>query len=59
MYKKNAGLGETAIDRFLGSAERIWSLLSYWIFPKTAIPVVRTTVQCMALLEIHTESMKD
>ena len=45
MYKKHAGLGETTISRFLGAAEGIGSLLSYWILPKKAIPVVRTTVQ--------------
>ena len=46
-YKEDAGLRETKLGRFLGPLHKVGSLTSYWVLPKSCIPISRTTVQCV------------
>ena len=36
-YKEDAGLGETKLGFFLGPLQKVGSLMSYWVLPKSAI----------------------
>ena len=53
-YKEDAGLGETKLQRFLGPSHKVGSLMSYWVLPKSGIPISRTTVQRVTHLETQT-----
>ena len=57
-FKEDAGLGETALGRFLGVSNQFGSLMSYWILPERGIPVSRTTVQKVTKLEVYTDQNK-
>ena len=54
-FKEDAGLGETKLGRFLGVSHYIVSLVSYWVFPASGIPMSRTTVQQVTNLESQTQ----
>jgi hypothetical protein len=59
-YKENAGLGMTAIRRWLGVLHRVGGLMSYWVLTQTAGTVVsRTTVQRITSLEKETDKVKE
>ena len=58
LFKEDAGLGETQIGRFLGPSQKFGSLMSYWIFPASGIPVSRATVQRVTYLDTCTDSSK-
>ena len=47
----NAGLRELELGRWLGVSHRVGKLLSYWILPKSLIPISCTTVQWLTQLE--------
>ena len=51
-------MGETKIGQFLGPLHRVGSLMSYWVLPSSGIPISRTTVQQVTVLEICTDSNK-
>ena len=57
-YKEDAGLGETKIGRFLGPSHKVGSLMSYWVLPKSGIPISRTTVQRVTHLETQIDANK-
>ena len=44
-YKEDAGRGETKLGRFLGPSHKFVSLMSYWVFSNSGIPISRTTVK--------------
>ena len=50
-FKEDAGLGETKLGRFLGVSYHVRSLMSYWVFPVSGIPISRTIVQRVINLE--------
>ena len=50
-FKGDLGLGETKLGRFLGVPHHIGSLMSYWVFPASGIPMYITTVQQVTNLE--------
>ena len=54
--KENAGLGKTKLGRFLGTSHKVVSSMSYWVLPKTGIPISRTTVQRVTHFETQTEA---
>jgi hypothetical protein len=58
-YKENAGLGETAIGRWLGVSHRVGGLMSYWVLTQRATVISRTTVQRVTNLEKETEEIKE
>ena len=57
-YKENAGLGMTAIGRWLGISHRVGGLMSYWILTQSGTVISRTTVQRVTNLEKETEEIK-
>ena len=54
-FKRDAGIGETELGRFLGISRNTGSLMSYHVLPKTGVPVSRTTVQRVTTLENQTD----
>jgi hypothetical protein len=52
-----AGLGPTALGRFLGVSHRIGNMMSFWVLGVTGRVVSRTTVQRITNLELKEESM--
>ena len=59
IFKENAGLGEIQIGRFLGVSHNVGSLMSFWVLPPSGIPVARTSVQRLTLLEKTTTNIKE
>ena len=58
-YKENAGLGMTAIGRWLGVSHRVGGLMSYWVLTQSGTVISRTTVQRITNLEKETDEIKD
>ena len=59
LYKEDAGLGEVHVGRFLGVSHNVGSLMSFWVLPPSGIPVSRTSVQRLTLLEQETSNIKE
>ena len=57
-FKSNAGLGSYEIGRWLGVSHRVGPLMSYWILPRSGIPISCSTVQRLTMLEQQTEETK-
>ena len=57
-YRNNAGLGIPEVGRWLCVSHRFGQLMSYWILPKSGIPVSCTTVQKITNLEKLTDEYK-
>jgi hypothetical protein len=57
-YKENAGLGATAIRRWLGVSHRVGGLMSHWVLTQNATVTSPTTVQRVTNLEKETDKMK-
>ena len=55
-YKEDIVLGETKIGRFLVPSQKVGSLMSYWVFPKSGIPISRTTLKRVTHLETQTDA---
>ena len=57
-YKENAGLGMTAIRRWLGLYHRVDRIMSYWILTQKGTVISRTTVQRLNIIERDTDEVK-
>ena len=57
-YRTNAGLGEPEVGRWLGVSHRVGQLMSYWILPKSGIPISCSTVQRLTNLDRQTDVYK-
>lgn len=55
-FKRDAGIGEIEIGKWLGVSKSTGSLMSYYVLPITGVPVSRTTVQRVTELEKQTEA---
>ena len=55
-YKEDSGHGDTKLGRFLGPSHKVISFISYWVLPKSGIPISRTTVQRVTHLETQTDA---
>ena len=55
-YKEDAGLGDNKLGQFLGPSHKVGSLMSYWLLPKSCMPISRMTVQRVTHLETQTDS---
>ena len=55
-YKEDTGHGETNLGRFLGPSHKVGSLMSYWVLPKSGIPISRTKVKRVTHLETQTDA---
>ena len=58
LYKQNAGLGEPCLGRWLGILHRVGPLMSYWILPKSGIPMSCVTVQPLSYIDRQTDENK-
>ena len=57
-FKSNDGVGGAEIGRWLGVSHRVGPLMSYWILPKSGIPISCTTVQRMPLNEFSRDEIQ-
>ena len=55
-FKRDAGIGETEIGKWLGVSKSTGSLMSHCVSPITGTPTSRTTVQRVTELEKQTEA---
>ncbi len=55
-FKRDAGIGEIELGKWLGVSRSTGSLMSYFVLPISGIPVSRTTVQRVTELEKQTEA---
>jgi hypothetical protein len=55
-FKRDAGIGEIEIGKFLGISSSTGSLMSYFVLPSSGVPVSRTTVQRMTEIEKQTDA---
>lgn len=51
MFCTNAGLGPSEIGRWLGISHCIGPLMTYWVLPKSRIPISTDSVQRLTTLE--------
>jgi hypothetical protein len=58
-YRDNAGLGEIKPGRWLGVAENIGSIMTYYILQQNGQVVARSTVWNPTNLELQTDDVKD
>ena len=61
LYRNDAGVGESQLGRWLGDSRvshRVGQLMSYWILPKSGIPISCVTVQQLTNLEKETDIWK-
>jgi hypothetical protein len=57
-HKENAGLGATAIGRWLEVSHRVGGLMSYWMLMQSGTAISRTTVQRITNLKKETDEVK-
>jgi hypothetical protein len=55
-FKRDAGIGEVELGKWLGISRSTGSLMSYYVLPISGIPMSRTTVQRVTELEKQTEA---
>ena len=58
IYKNESVLGGVCIGRFLDISHGVGSLMSYWIFPESGIPLYRSTLQGVTPAEHEKYLMK-
>ena len=58
VFRSNAGVGPTAIGKWLGVSHKVGQLMSYWILPVSGIPISCVTVQRLTNLEQQTDVWK-
>ena len=58
IYKNETGLGEIFLGRFLDVSHGVGSLMSYWIFPGSGMPILRSTAKRVKQVELEMDEMK-
>ena len=58
VFRSEAGLGPIELGRWLGVSHRIGQQMSYWILPRSGIPISVVTVQRLTNLEQTTDEWK-
>ena len=58
VFRSEAGLGPIELGRWLGVSHRIGQQMSYWILPRSGIPISVVTVQRLTNLEQSTDEWK-
>ena len=56
-FRENAGLGQPTLGRWLGVSHRRGNRMTYWILPKSGIPISCDSVQRCTTDELRTEEM--
>ncbi|CAJ1970258.1 unnamed protein product, partial [Cylindrotheca closterium] len=54
----NGGLGVNHIGQWLGVSHRVGPMMTYWVLPKSGIPISVNTVQMVTNAEQQTDSIK-
>src|SRR6056300_696374 len=58
-FRTDVGLGTNEIGRWLGVSHRVGPLMTYWVLPKSGIPISTDTVQAIPEAEQATEAVKE
>ena len=58
-FRTDGGLGTNEIGRWLGVSHRVGPVMTYWILPKSGIPISTDTVQTVTQAELETDVVKD
>lgn len=58
-FRTDGGLGTNEIGRWLGVSHRVGPVMTYWVLPKSGIPISTDTVQAVTQAEQETEAVKD
>ena len=51
VFRQNWGVGESELGRWIGVSHQVGPLMTYYILPKSSIPISCGTVQRLTLLE--------
>src|SRR6056300_2119734 len=57
-FRTDGGLGTNEIGRWLGVSHRVGPLMTYWVLPKSGIPISTDTVQAITQEELQTDVVK-
>lgn len=57
-YKTNAGVGPRELGRWLGVSHRVGPAMTYWVLPKSGLPISCDTVQRVTREEQQTEAVR-
>ncbi|CAJ1933595.1 unnamed protein product [Cylindrotheca closterium] len=57
-FRSDGGLGVNHIGRWLGVSHRVGPMMTYWVLPKSGIPISVDTVQMVTNAEQQTDSVK-
>ena len=58
-FRTDGGLGTNEIGRWLGVSHRVGPMMTYWILPRSGIPVSTDTVQQVTNAEMQTTIVKE
>ena len=58
-FRTDGGLGVNEIGRWLGVSHRVGPLMTYWVLPKSGIPISSDTVQALTQAELMTDAVKE
>ena len=58
-YRTDGGLGINEIGRWLGVSHRVGPAITYWVLPKSGIPISTDTVQAVTEVEKLTDEVKE
>ena len=58
-YRTDARLGVNHIGRWLGVSHRVGPAMTYWVLPKSGIPISTDTVQVVTQAELMTDEVKE
>ena len=57
-FRSDGGLGITEIGKWLGVSHRVGPMMTYWVLPKSGIPISTDTVQAITEAELQTDVVK-
>lgn len=58
-FRTDGGLGTNEIGRWLGVSHRVGPAMTYWVLPKSGIPISTNTVQSVTEAEKLTDKLKE
>ena len=58
-FRTDRGLGVTEIGKWLGVSHRVGPMMTYWVLPKSGIPISTDTVQAITEAELQMDVVKN
>ena len=58
-FRTDGGLGTNELGRWLGVSHKVGPMMTYWVLPKSGIPISTDTVQAVTQAELQTDVLKD